>query len=87
MKKKRNSNCDTNRINFKTKRRIQMKKENNMYLNNMTITPEEYPRIFAGILSQADFDPTKPNPRNISKIAGGIEQYLRYKQKEEKKND
>ncbi len=43
--------------------------------------------IFAGILSQADFDPTKPNPRNISKIAGGIEQYLRYKQKEEKKND
>lgn len=64
-----------------------MKKENSIYSNNIAITPEEYPRIFAGILSQADFDPTKPNPRNISKIAGGIEQYLRYKQKEENRND
>lgn len=59
-----------------------MKKEKNTYLNNTIITPEEYPRIFAGVLSQADFDPTKPNPRNISKIAAGIEHYLRYKQKQ-----
>lgn len=61
-----------------------MKKNNTTYSNNMTITPEEYPRIFTGTLSPADFDPTKPNPRNISKIATGLEQYLRYKQKEEK---
>lgn len=62
-----------------------MKKENNTYLNHVIITPDEYPRIFTGTLSQADFDPTKPNPRNISKIAAGLEQYLRYKQKEEQK--
>ncbi len=85
--KRRNSNCETADINFKTKRSTKMKKENNTYSNNMIVTPHEYPRIFSGTLSQADFDPTKPNPRNISKIAAGLEQYLRYKQKGEKRND
>lgn len=51
------------------------------------ITPEEFPRIFGGILSQADFDTTKPNPRNISKIAVGIEQYLSHKKKEAANHD
>lgn len=44
-----------------------------------TITSREWDRIFGGVMSNSDFDTSKPNPCNITKIAIGIAQYQSYK--------
>ena len=54
--------------------------ENSIHNENLAVTPEEWPRIFGGVLTEWDFSTSAPNPGRIDKICAGIDAYLKYKQ-------
>ncbi len=60
----------------------EMKEEFNTHTyEGLSISPDEYSRIYYGELTDCDFCTCAPNPSNIFKTAIGIERYLKYKKK------
>lgn len=47
--------------------------------NKITISQDEYSRLWCGELTEHDFSTSSPNPYRIEKIARGIDEYLKYK--------
>ena len=53
--------------------------------SNNYITPDEYPYIWFGELSESDFYTSAPNPCRIGKIATGINRYIAMKKRKQTK--
>ena len=57
--------------------------KNHEDIHHIEVTPAEWDRIYGGELTESDFSTSHPNLNRIPKIMSGINEYRRYKRRNE----